>query len=159
MSVQKNGTPTLYVVTGMTPDYVRNRATADSVATLMWHELLHPFVNPLTRKARGTVRATEALFDAHADTMRRNAYRTWETCINEYVVRTLTILITEAILGESVARSLMEYDLSQGFACIDELVDSASDVAKRGSVDLPSVHRRLMDHFTVKAKEVKKRDA
>ncbi len=86
------------------------------------HEFSHSFVNPLTAEHRETVASFEALFEPLREKMSEQAYGNWETCVNEHVVRAITVRMAYQ-QGEEEGSKAMEYEKARGFKYVDELCE------------------------------------
>lgn len=90
------------------------------------HEFNHSFVNPLADDSRfkGLMEsAGKALNTYSKDVMRRNAYSSWQTVVNESVVRAAVIiyLIDNGASQDKIRQSVID-EMSVGFYWIPELV-------------------------------------
>ncbi len=90
------------------------------------HEISHTYVNPLTAKQGEILDETEGLYAPIEKVMSSQAYTTWETTINEHIVRASTAIILRDILGETAYENALARDRERGFEYIDEIVESVS---------------------------------
>lgn len=92
--------------------------TIDFVSLIL-HEFGHTYVNPLTRENIEAVNKYSYLFEEIRDSMLRQAYPTWELCVNEHVVRAITNRILFNMYGEKVSELRIKNDLVQNFKYIN----------------------------------------
>ncbi|MCC5910883.1 MAG: DUF4932 domain-containing protein [Clostridiaceae bacterium] len=90
------------------------------------HEFSHSFVNPLTSEHMDIVNTTKSLFEPVKEVMSRQAYGSWETAINEHIVRANTALMLRSILGETAYENDLALNRDRGFIYIDEVIGSIS---------------------------------
>ncbi len=98
---------------------------ADYLNTLI-HEFNHSFVNPLVTDPRFAGRmeaAGEKMQTLSRQTMRKNAYGSWETIINESIVRAAVVryFIDNGMTQDEIRQSLT-YEVATGFYWMPELV-------------------------------------
>lgn len=58
------------------------------------HEFSHSFINPITEKNIELANSYDELFTPIKDNMKSMAYGSWETCLNEHIIRALTARFT-----------------------------------------------------------------
>lgn len=87
------------------------------------HEFSHSFVNLLTSKNIEEVNKYKNLMNPIADKMSSMAYTTWETCVNEHIVRAVVIRITEIVEGEESAQQLLNWEKECGFIYIEQIIE------------------------------------
>ncbi len=90
------------------------------------HEISHTYVNPLTAQQGEILDETEVLYEPIKKEMSNQAYTTWETTVNEHIVRANTAIMIKDILGETAYKNSLSKDRERGFKYIDEVVESAS---------------------------------
>jgi hypothetical protein len=91
---------------------------------LPFHEFSHSFVNPLTEIHREQLGASENLFTSLSETMQDQAYTSWETCVNEHLVRVNVIRIISDVAGMGgymLENILLNQEKDRGFIYIQEL--------------------------------------
>ncbi len=87
-----------------------------------WHEFSHSFVNPITEHYEEQVEAIAPMYDPVQTRMERMAYKDWPTCLNEHVVRAVTIRLTQLHEGDEAARKLLAEEKRRGFIYIDTVL-------------------------------------
>jgi len=97
----------------------------------VWHEFAHSFVNPLTDQYADKVASLNQLFRPIRRAMSRQAYGTWETAVNEHIVRSIHIRLMELHIGYQQANLLLENDLRSGFIYIEPLIEKLKDFEKQ----------------------------
>ncbi|HUH11567.1 MAG TPA: DUF4932 domain-containing protein [Longimicrobiales bacterium] len=98
-------------VQGGQPDF----GSPARIGATLWHELAHTVVNPLTAAHEERVAATAPLLEPVAEAMARQAYRRWETVVNETVIRALTSRILAVEVGEAAGERALADDEEKGF--------------------------------------------
>ena len=90
------------------------------------HEFNHSFVNPLAEDSRFSGKmqpAGEGMLKYSEKVMRRNAYPSWQTLVNESLVRAAVILyLIENEMPEDVIRQSVIDEMSVGFYWTPDLV-------------------------------------
>ncbi|WP_163195106.1 DUF4932 domain-containing protein [Clostridium thermarum] len=94
----------------------------DSFKYLVWHEFSHSFVNPLTEENINEINRYVQLFNPIADDMSKQAYSTWEICVNEHIVRAVTSRLTYIHQGKDEYEKVIAYEKAKGFIYIEEIV-------------------------------------
>lgn len=98
--------------------------TTETFRHLAWHEWGHSFINPLTMWYKLDLAKCESLYEPIAEKMKRRAYGTWETCVNEHIVRALTTRLTYREINESEGAEALLYEKGRGFAYVEALCES-----------------------------------
>lgn len=88
---------------------------------LAWHEFGHSFVNPVTAEYRTQVAAYDTLYQPLAGRMQALAYGSWETCLNEHLVRAVTGRLLLAERGRPAVEQMLEMERNRGFLYIEPL--------------------------------------
>lgn len=89
--------------------------------SLAMHEFGHSFVNPVTMRHRDTIAHYTKLYEPIKEQMARQAYGTWESCVNEHIDRAVTARLSFKRGGpEARDRSLAD-DRNSGFIYVDRL--------------------------------------
>lgn len=73
------------------------------LTSFVWHEFSHSYVDPLTEENRNEVNKYKDLFTPISNIMEKQAYGTWETCVNEHIVRAVTSRLSYKVFGEKRA--------------------------------------------------------
>ncbi len=88
---------------------------------LTMHEFGHSFVNPVTARYRDTIEHYIGLYEPIKEQMTRQAYGTWESCVDEHIDRAVTARLFFRRGGpEARDRSLAD-DRNNGFIYVDLL--------------------------------------
>jgi hypothetical protein len=118
-----DGTSDVYGIVGAIGDTagVPTFGSAEDFRYLIWHEFSHSFVNPLAEQHRADVERLASLFPPIAEQMERQAYRTWETALNEHVIRAVTVRLTYRELGAAAGEAAAQNERERGFAYLDRL--------------------------------------
>lgn len=114
----------LYCIMGIngTTEFDINRN--DMLQHLVWHEMSHSLINPLTAKYEDIIKSTEALYKPIEEKMRSQAYATWETCVNEHVIRAITNRLAFNYFGEDTYKRLISIDMKKGFIYLQDVIHS-----------------------------------
>jgi hypothetical protein len=75
---------------------------------LAWHEFGHSFVNPLTEKFKTEIDKYSTLYKPLVSWMMPQAYGDWLTCVNEHVIRAVTIRMAYRDAAEGKGRDAAE---------------------------------------------------
>lgn len=88
---------------------------------LVWHEFGHSFVNPLTAGRHDQLQATLDRFVPLIARMEKTGYPTWDSCINEHLIRAITARLLHSAVGEEAGRQAVQEELSRGFVYVPAL--------------------------------------
>ncbi len=113
--------------------HARPRDT-QSLWGLVVHEWSHGFVNPVTAAHSNLVDRYRHLFPPLEAAMRRQAYGSWATTLNEHIVRAVEARLALHWYGQEAAEEILARNESLGFAHIRTLYDRlAVYEGKRGA--------------------------
>ena len=90
------------------------------------HEWSHSFVNPLVAGERELVESCAGLFDPISSSMAEQAYGTWETALNEHIIRAVTARFL-ARSDPARAEQLLALDEQKGFVYVRPLYDRLAE--------------------------------
>ncbi|MEG0775402.1 DUF4932 domain-containing protein, partial [Clostridium sp.] len=85
------------------------------------HEFSHSFINPLTEENISEVNKYSRLFNPISEKMSKQAYTSWDICVNEHIVRAVVSRITFIHQGKEAYDKLITYEKEIGFLYIDAL--------------------------------------
>ncbi|MBI4674258.1 MAG: DUF4932 domain-containing protein [Chloroflexi bacterium] len=88
---------------------------------VLWHELSHSFVNPLTARFRAEIECYRGLYNPISNRMARIAYRTWEVCVNEHIIRAVTTRLIHREYGNVRGKLSLLEETMRGFRYVDAL--------------------------------------
>ena len=91
---------------------------------LLWHEFGHSFINPLVEENKDELNKYSSLFKPIENKMKKQAYGSWENCIDEHLVRAATIRLINKYAGKEAAEKSINYEKSNGFFYIEGLCKS-----------------------------------
>ena len=130
-------------VAGGLPDFGDVRR----IGPLVWHELGHTFVNPLTARHHERVDDMQAMFEPIRARMTENAYPDWPTAVNEHVVRALEVRLTARLLGETAADELLRDHQRRGFAYLPAVAASLREYEanREAHPTLTAYYPKLLD--------------
>ena len=113
------------------PIQVRNGlpyfGSQDQFQYLAWHEFGHSFVNPLTSKYSEEVNEYKSLYEPIEKQMKSHAYGSWETTVNEHIVRAITTRLTYIHRGQKLGDSIKKQERTRGFVYIDALMEKLEE--------------------------------
>jgi len=95
--------------------------TADSFRGLAWHEFGHSFVVPTMDRLRSSLAEYSSLYDPISDRMKKQAYGTWETCVNEHLVRAVTTRLAYREMGKEAGEKALLHEKRKGFFYVEAL--------------------------------------
>jgi hypothetical protein len=111
----------IYCILGPT-DIINNQLSYDKNWTTynLLHEFSHSFVNPVTAKYYSEIDKSKSLFEPIKTAMVQQAYITWETCVNEHLVRT-NVARFALQGGKTYHDQIIQLELNKGFIYITNL--------------------------------------
>jgi len=101
--------------------------SGDNLLYYVWHEFGHSFVNPLTEKYAEKVTSLNQLYEPIRNWMSMQAYGSWETCVNEHIIRAIHIRLMELHIGSQQSKALLESDLKNRFIYIEHLIEKLKE--------------------------------
>ena len=93
---------------------------------LQRHEFSHSFVNPLTEKYWNEAEKYSILYNPLEEIMRKQAYTTWESCLNEHIIRTITTRFSY-LENRNWGYTELEMHKSNRFLYIDKLLEKLEE--------------------------------
>ena len=97
------------------------------IADFLWHEFSHSFVNPLTEKYADKVASLDQLFEPIKEQMSKQFYPEWESCLNEHIVRAITVRLAQLHLGAKQSKELLDSEISQHYIYIEPLIEKLKE--------------------------------
>ncbi|MBM3280417.1 MAG: DUF4932 domain-containing protein [Candidatus Handelsmanbacteria bacterium] len=82
---------------------------------LVWHEFGHSFINPLTATRGEQLQAQAGRFAPLQERMAATGYPTWESCVNEHLIRAITARLWRQAEGEEAGHRATQAELTRGF--------------------------------------------
>lgn len=126
---REDGGKEIYCLIG--PQTVRNGlpyfGEEQNLRVFLWHEFGHSFVNPVTEEFRAEVNKHSALFPPLAKKMEAQAYGTWETTVNEHLIRAVTTRLIHHVYGAAEGRRALESERYSGFIYIEHLCQALEE--------------------------------
>jgi len=95
--------------------------TVESFRDLAWHEFGHSFVVPTMGKLHISISKYSSLYEPISDTMKKQAYGSWETCVNEHLVRAVATRLAYQQIGKEAAEKTLLYEKTRGFFYVEAL--------------------------------------
>lgn len=93
------------------------------ICNLIFHELSHPIVNPLTEKNLELVNGYKEVYEElekYKSTF--CGYGDWEECVNEHIVRALAIHLSKKYFKDDFTNKRIEYDYNLGYRYIKGMI-------------------------------------
>jgi hypothetical protein len=122
----QNGTWDVYC-TIMVPDEIHpaelEQRTARYLRHFVWHEFAHSFVNPVCDDYADQIIEYSSLFEPLRESMTAQAYGSWQICVYEHLVRSVTARLIALEYGETVGSEEIQQQLCNGFAYIEPLYE------------------------------------
>jgi Domain of unknown function (DUF4932) len=97
--------------------------TAEEFKYLAWHEFSHSFVNPTTAQFITDISNYESLFTPISERMSSQAYPSWETCVNEHIVRAVTTRLAHLNDGRKAGERAIVAEQAKGFFYVPALCE------------------------------------
>lgn len=99
----------------------------DNFAPFAWHEFSHSFVAPLIDQYVDEVNKSSHLLEPLREVMRKQAYETWEICVEEHIVRAVVIRLYSLYLGEEMTKKQLQYEEDKNFIYIEPLIEKLKE--------------------------------
>ena len=155
----------VFAICGYTLSPTTNQPAWD--AALLIHEFNHSFVNPLLDNPTNVALLQKIgmkLFQLSQPEMEKQAYRGWETVINESVVRAAVFIymLDNKLVSKSTSNFMFNETWRKGFRWLPELVTSlryyASHREQYPTLNdyYPEIARCLNSYFTTEAERLNK---
>lgn len=117
----------VYSIMGLNGTTEFDSSKNDMLQHLIWHELSHPIINPLTAQYKDILKSTEILFKPIKHKMISQAYPTWEICVNEHIIRAITNRLALKHFGEETYNFLNLEDENKGFIYLKNVIQKLID--------------------------------
>jgi len=95
--------------------------TVESFRDLAWHEFGHSFVVPTMGKLHSSISKYSSLYEPISDKMKKQAYGSWEICVNEHLVRAVATRLAYQQIGKEAAEKILLYEKTRGFFYVEAL--------------------------------------
>lgn len=128
----KNGSCDIYSIQGplSVEKGIPSFGDKDSFKYLAWHEFSHSFVNPLTEENLKEVEKYSKLYEPISKKMKDNAYPTWQICVNEHIVRSVTARLAYMRDGQDAYEKTIAQEKAKGFIYITQLTEKLEEYEK-----------------------------
>ena len=103
----------------------------NNILFYVWHEYGHFCVNPLTKKHANRVSSLHKLFEPIKDVMSKHTYGSWESCINEHIIRAINIRLVGLHFNTQHSKTLLSKELGDRFIYIEPLIEKLKDFEKQ----------------------------
>ena len=121
--INKNNTEPVNYIINSPFDYKENKYIfndTESQKYNLWHEIGHTVINDLTRKYICQFNTENIKVP---DIYRKNIYTHTETIINEYIIRAVTLRLSELLDDRDVMLSFLNNEIKRGFKEIEAIKD------------------------------------
>jgi hypothetical protein len=102
----------------------------DSMMETIVHEFCHSYVGPFIAKYKMEIDKCSKLFEPVADRMIAQAYGSWQTCVNEHIVRALTTRYAYLKVSKEAGDNYLKYQRQNGFFYVPALCESLKNYEK-----------------------------
>jgi hypothetical protein len=85
----------------------------------------------LTEKYADRVSSLDRLFEPIKNAMSKQAYGSWETCVNEHVIRAINIRMVEQYSNTQQSKALLNRELGNRFIYIEPLIEKLKEFEKQ----------------------------
>jgi hypothetical protein len=122
---------------------------------LVWHEFGHSFVNPLTAARHDQLQANLDHFVPLATRMEKTGYPTWESCVNEHLIRAITARLMFRVVGEEAGAKAVQEEVSRGFVYVPALCRQLAEYETQRAAypNLAAFLPRLLEVFEEEPKK------
>lgn len=117
------------------------------ICNLIFHELSHPVVNPLTEKNLLLVNEYKDVFEELEKYKSEfSGYGDWEECMNEHIVRSISIHLSRKYF----TNKRIECDYNLGYKYIKAIVDKLEEYEKNKNMyeSLGEVYQEIIKVFS-----------
>jgi hypothetical protein len=122
---RKTGLYDIYNITGT--NSIENGfprfGSSDHLKYIAWHEFSHSFVNPITSNYSKEINKYTKLYSPISNHMRSQAYPDWETCVNEHIVRAITIRLSYLKINQEAEDNALLNERKLGFFYVPALCE------------------------------------
>jgi hypothetical protein len=99
-----------------------NRGALSS--NVVFHEFSHPIINPLTEKNKDLVEKYKIAYEKLKPYKKPYAgYGDWEECVNEHIIRAISIYLVRNYCNSYYADKHLEYDYNLGYRYIPYFIE------------------------------------
>ncbi|WP_283692848.1 DUF4932 domain-containing protein [Clostridium perfringens] len=101
------------------------------ICNLIFHELSHPVINPLTESNLALVNKYKEIHEELEKYKSEfSGYGDWEECVNEHIVRALSIHLSKKYFDIDFTNRRIEFDYNLGYRYIKEIVSKLEEYEK-----------------------------
>ena len=105
--------------------------SGNNILFYVWHEYGHFFVNPLTEKHTEKVSSLDKMYEPIKNVMSKQAYGSWETCVNEHIIRAVNIRMVELYSNAQQSQALLNRELGNRFIYTVPLIEKLKEFEKQ----------------------------
>lgn len=105
--------------------------SGNNILFYVWHEYGHFFVNPLTEKHAEKVSSLDKMYEPIKNVMSKQAYGSWETCVNEHIIRAVNIRMVELYSNVQQSQALLNRELGNRFIYTVPLIEKLKEFEKQ----------------------------
>lgn len=121
------------------------------ICNLIFHELSHPVVNPLTEKNLDLVNEYKDVFEELEKYKSEfSGYGDWEECVNEHIVRAVSIHLSRKYFNDDFTNKRIECDYNLGYRYIKAIVDKLEEYEKNKNMyeSLGEFYQKIIKVFS-----------
>ncbi|MDZ4992539.1 DUF4932 domain-containing protein [Clostridium perfringens] len=105
------------------------------ICNMIFHELSHTVVNPLTEKNLELVNEYKGVYkELKKYKSEFSGYGDWEECVNEHIVRSLAIHLSRKYFDDDFTNKRIECDYNLGYRYIKDMVNKLEEYEKNKSI-------------------------
>lgn len=112
---------TMYAIIGPSRSVDREPVFSDPMylSNLAFHEFGNSFISPLSSKIREEIKRCQKLIQPIQREMEQMAYPTWEICMNEHLIRAISLRILASKNGEEETNKKIQAEYHNYFVYLD----------------------------------------
>jgi hypothetical protein len=112
---------TMFAIIGPSRSVDREPVFSDPsyLSNLTFHEFGNSFISPLSSKIREEIKRCQKLIQPIQREMEQMAYPTWEICMNEHLIRAISLRILASKIGEEETKKKLQAEYNNYFVYMD----------------------------------------
>lgn len=123
---------TMYAIIGPSRSIDREPVFSDPsyLSNITFHEFGNSFISPLSSKIREDIKRCQKLIQPIQREMEQMAYPTWEICMNEHLIRAISLRILAPKNGEEETKKKIKEQYNNYFVYIDYVLNLLDEYEK-----------------------------
>ena len=130
----------LVSVIGLDGQLTNTFLSIDLMNELLWHELSHSYINPLTKKHINDVMEKEKLFFKISEKMKEQYYGNWECCVNEHIIRAIVCKFMQKYYGKDKYLKCIEEEIKNGFIYLNDVLFVLNNYEKKNNISFNELY-------------------